>query len=76
MPAYTVNKACASGVKSIALGYQEIVVGNSESDPTKGSAVARSLIEKTRGDLFIAFAQRSMHDALERHARDVLGGEG
>ncbi len=28
VPAYTVNKACASGIKSIALGYQEIAVGN------------------------------------------------
>jgi acetyl-CoA C-acetyltransferase len=27
-PAYTVNKACASGLKSIALGYQEIATGN------------------------------------------------
>lgn len=27
-PAYTVNKACASGMKSIALGFQEIAVGN------------------------------------------------
>ncbi len=27
-PAYTVNKACASGMKSIALGYQEIATGN------------------------------------------------
>ena len=26
--AYTVNKACASGMQSIALGYQEITVGN------------------------------------------------
>jgi acetyl-CoA C-acetyltransferase len=30
VPAYTVNKACASGMKSIALGYQEIAVGNLE----------------------------------------------
>ncbi|HET7840657.1 MAG TPA: acetyl-CoA C-acetyltransferase [Terriglobia bacterium] len=29
-PAYTVNKACASGMKSIVLGYQEIVLGNAE----------------------------------------------
>jgi acetyl-CoA C-acetyltransferase len=29
-PAYTVNKACASGMKSIALGFQEIAVGNLE----------------------------------------------
>ena len=28
VPAYTVNKACASGMKSIALGYQEIASGN------------------------------------------------
>ena len=28
VPAYTVNKACASGMKSIALGYQEIAVGS------------------------------------------------
>jgi acetyl-CoA C-acetyltransferase len=30
VPAYTVNKACASGIKSIALGYQEIAMGNIE----------------------------------------------
>jgi acetyl-CoA C-acetyltransferase len=27
-PAYTVNQACASGMKAIALGFQEIVFGN------------------------------------------------
>jgi hypothetical protein len=26
------------------------------------------LIEKTRGDLSIAFVQRDLHEALERHA--------
>ena len=30
VPAYTVNKACASGIKSIALGFQEIAAGNLE----------------------------------------------
>ncbi len=30
VPAYTVNKACASGMKSIALAYQEILLGNAE----------------------------------------------
>ena len=40
----------------------------------RSTDIARSLIEKTRGDLFIAFAQHSMHEALERHAHDVLGG--
>jgi acetyl-CoA C-acetyltransferase len=29
-PAYTVNKACASGLKSIALGYQEILLENAD----------------------------------------------
>jgi acetyl-CoA C-acetyltransferase len=28
VPAYTVNKACASGIKSLALGFQEIAMGN------------------------------------------------
>lgn len=28
VPAYTINKACASGMKTIALGFQEIAVGN------------------------------------------------
>src|SRR5713101_292637 len=30
VPAYTVNKACASGIKSIALGFQEIGTGKLE----------------------------------------------
>ncbi|HVI10126.1 MAG TPA: beta-ketoacyl synthase N-terminal-like domain-containing protein, partial [Candidatus Binatia bacterium] len=29
VPAFTVNKACASGLKSIALGYQSILLGDS-----------------------------------------------
>jgi acetyl-CoA C-acetyltransferase len=28
VPAYTVNMACASGIKSIALGFREIAIGN------------------------------------------------
>ena len=28
IPAYTINKACASGMKTIALGFQEIATGN------------------------------------------------
>src|SRR6516225_11022362 len=30
VPAYTVNKACASGLKAIVLGYHEIVLGNAD----------------------------------------------
>jgi translin len=40
----------------------------------RSTDVARSLIEKTRGDLSIAFVQRDLHDALDRHAREVRGG--
>src|SRR5437588_7384902 len=37
VPAYTVNKACASGMKSIALGYQEITTGNLDCVLTGGT---------------------------------------
>jgi translin len=40
----------------------------------RSTDVARSLIEKTRGDLSIAIVQRDLRDALDRHAKDVLGG--
>ena len=30
VPAYTLNKACASGMKAIVLGYQEIILGNAD----------------------------------------------
>jgi translin len=41
----------------------------------RSTDVARSLIEKTRGDLSLAFVQRDMRDALERHSRRVLGDD-
>ncbi|HEU5335086.1 MAG TPA: acetyl-CoA C-acetyltransferase [Terriglobales bacterium] len=37
VPAYTVNMACASGMKSIALGWQEIAHGNLECVLTGGT---------------------------------------
>lgn len=37
VPAYTVNKACASGMKSIALGHHEIATGNLECVLTGGT---------------------------------------
>jgi acetyl-CoA C-acetyltransferase len=37
VPAYTINKACASGLKSIALGYQEIATGNVDCVLTGGA---------------------------------------
>ena len=41
----------------------------------RSTDVARTLIEKTRGDLSIAFVQRDLHDAWERHARLVEGDQ-
>lgn len=41
----------------------------------RSTDVARSLIEKTRGDLSIAVVQRTLRDALDRHA-ERLGGDG
>ena len=37
----------------------------------RSTDVARSLIEKTRGDLTIAIVQDSLRESLDRHARDV-----
>ena len=37
VPAYTVNQACASGLKSIALGFQEIANGNMDCVLAGGS---------------------------------------
>jgi acetyl-CoA C-acetyltransferase len=37
VPAYTINKACASGLKSIALGYQEIATCNLDCVLTGGT---------------------------------------
>ena len=37
VPPYTVNKACASGMKSIALGFQEIATGNMDCVLTGGT---------------------------------------
>jgi translin len=39
----------------------------------RSTDVARSLIEKTRGDLSIAIVQQDLRDAIDLHARDVLG---
>jgi acetyl-CoA C-acetyltransferase len=37
VPAYTVNMACASGMKSLALGFQEIAIGNLNCALTGGT---------------------------------------
>jgi translin len=57
----------------VTIDYPDAITGNLR----RSTDVARGIMEKTRGDLSISIVQRSLHDALERHAKDVLGkGEG
>jgi translin len=53
----------------ISMDYPDAITGNLR----RSTDVARSLIEKTRGDLSVARVSQDLHDALEHHARDVLG---
>jgi translin len=53
----------------VTIDYPDAITGNLR----RSTDVARSLIEKTRGDLSVARVSQDLHDALERHARDVLG---
>ena len=53
----------------VTIDYPDAITGNLR----RSTDVARSLIEKTRGDLAVARVSRDLHDALDRHARDVLG---
>lgn len=55
----------------VSMDYPDAITGNLR----RSTDVARSLIEKTRGDLSVAIVQRNLRDALDRHARDVLGKE-
>lgn len=54
----------------VTMDYPDAITGNLR----RSTDVARSLIEKTRGDLSIAFVQRDLHDALDRHAHELRSG--
>ena len=52
--AYTVNKACGSGLKAIILGYQEIVLGNADivvAGGTESMSTVPYLVEQARWGL-------------------------
>jgi translin len=51
------------------MDYPDAITGNLR----RSTDVARSIMEKTRGDLSLALVQRDLRDALDRHARAVLG---
>ena len=52
----------------VSMDYPDAITGNLR----RSTDVARSLIEKTRGDLSVARVSQDLHDALGRHAKDVL----
>ena len=52
----------------VSMDYPDAITGNLR----RSTDVARSLIERTRGDLSVARVSQDLHDALDRHARDVL----
>jgi translin len=53
----------------VSMDYPDAITGNLR----RTTDVARSLIERTRGDVTSAIGQRDLRDALERHGRNVLG---
>ncbi len=53
----------------VSIDYPDAITGNLR----RTTDVARSLIEKTRGDVTTAIGQRDLREALDRHTRTVLG---
>lgn len=53
----------------VSIDYPDAITGNLR----RTTDVARSLIEKTRGDVTTAIGLRDLREALDRHARTVLG---
>jgi len=56
----------------VTMDYPDAVTGNLR----RSTDVARSLVEKTRGDLTSSIVQENLRESLDRHAREVLGGPG
>ena len=48
-----------------SMDYPDAITGNLR----RTTDVARSIMEKTRGDLSLSLVQRDLRDALERHAQ-------
>ena len=55
----------------VTMDYPDAITGNLR----RSTDVARSLIEKTRGELAVARVSQDLHDALDRHRREVLEKE-
>jgi translin len=52
-----------------SMDYPDAITGNLR----RSTDVARSIMERTRGDLSLSLVNRDLRDALERHAREVTG---
>ena len=53
----------------VTMDYPDAITGNLR----RSTDVARSIIEKTRGDLSVSLVQRDLRDALERHSEELRG---
>jgi translin len=53
----------------VTMDYPDAITGNLR----RSTDVARSIIEKTRGDLSVSLVQQDLRAALERHARELRG---
>jgi acetyl-CoA C-acetyltransferase len=80
-PAYTVNKACGSGLKSIILGYQEIVLGNANiivAGGTESMSRVPYLVEQARWGLRLGnheFVDGMYRDGFFCPLSEMLMGE-
>jgi translin len=55
----------------VSMDYPDAITGHLR----RSTDVARGIMEKTRGDLSVSIVQRTLSEALERHARELHGGE-
>jgi translin len=51
----------------VSMDYPDALTGNLR----RSTDAARAIMERTRGDLSVSIVQRSLRDAIERHARDL-----
>ncbi|MGH2725043.1 MAG: haloacid dehalogenase [Actinomycetota bacterium] len=51
----------------VSMDYPDAIIGNLR----RSTDVGRSILERTRGDLTLSIVQRSLREALERHAHDL-----
>src|SRR5438067_651710 len=56
----------------VSMDYPDAITGHLR----RSTDIARGIMEKTRGDLSLSLVQRSLRDALERHADELRGGAG